>query len=204
MNHLAHVLLAGNDEALRLGGLMGDFVRGRPDPALPPRVVAGIRLHRAIDSFTDAHDQVAAARALLAPPYRRYAGILLDMWFDHLLARDFERWGGQPVADYSVAVRELLQRHEPVLPEGLRRFARYMQQQDLPAGYADPDVLAHALRGVGQRLSRSNPLASALPVLQAAQGDLQLRFEQFFPELQVFAARWIADSLPVGETVPPR
>ena len=71
MNHLAHALLAGDDEGLRLGGLMGDFVHGQPDPALPERVIAGIRLHRAIDVYTDSHPEVAQARArwhLGAPP----------------------------------------------------------------------------------------------------------------------------------------
>jgi Uncharacterized protein conserved in bacteria len=93
MNHLAHVLLAGDEEALQLGGMLGDFVHGRPDPQRwPERVIAGIRLHRAIDVYTDAHAEVLAAKARLPPPYRRYAGIALDMWFDHCLARDFTRW----------------------------------------------------------------------------------------------------------------
>ena len=69
MNHLAHALLAGDDEALQLGGLLGDFVRGQPDPAqFPPRVIRGIRLHRAIDGYTDAHPAVLAAKAQLPPP----------------------------------------------------------------------------------------------------------------------------------------
>jgi len=89
-----------------LGSLIGDFVRGRIDPALPPKVRAGIALHRAIDAYTDAHADVAAARALFEPPFRRYAGILLDMWFDHLLARQWARFGeddgdaGQPAFEH--------------------------------------------------------------------------------------------------------
>ncbi len=114
---------------LQLGGLMGDFVHGQPDPALPERLITGIRLHRAVDVYTDAHAEVAAARALLPSPYRRYAGILLDMWFDHLLARDFERWSGRGLEPYSAGVRDLLLRHESSLPAGLRRFRLYMEAQ---------------------------------------------------------------------------
>ena len=111
MNHLAHALLAGDDEALQLGGMLGDFVHGQPDPAvLPSRVIAGIRLHRAIDVYTDAHPEVLTAKALLPSPYRRYAGILLDMWFDRCLARDFPRWSVRPLPEYSVALRALLWR----------------------------------------------------------------------------------------------
>ncbi|WP_049623913.1 ACP phosphodiesterase [Frateuria defendens] len=191
MNHLAHALLAGDDDALRLGGMLGDFVRGAPDPALPPGVARGIRLHRAIDVFTDAHPEVAAARVLLPPPYRRYAGILLDMWFDHCLARDFGRWSAQPLPAFSAELRALLHRHAALLPPALRRFLAYMDANDLPAGYADPAVLARALAGLGSRLSRANPLAGALPVLEARSAALQERFEAFFPALQAFARAWI-------------
>jgi acyl carrier protein phosphodiesterase len=192
VNHLAHALLAGADEALRLGGMLGDFVHGQPDAlALPPRVVDGIRLHRAIDVYTDAHPEVLAAKALLPPPYRRYAGILLDMWFDHCLARDFARWSTQPLQPYSEALRALLWRQDALLPPALRRFRGYMDLHELPAGYADRAVLAEALAGIGQRLSRANPLDSALPLLVEREVELQQRFEAFFPELQGFARAWI-------------
>lgn len=191
MNHLAHALLAGDDDLRRLGGLMGDFVHGQPDPALPAGVVTGIRLHRAIDVYTDSHPQVAAARTLLPPPYRRYGGILLDMWFDHLLARDFPRWSEQALAPYSDGVRGLLYRYEPLLPPGLLRFRHYMEAHALPAGYARPEELGAALDGISHRLSRSNPVAEAMPVLQGLERPLQAHFEAFFPELRAFAAQWI-------------
>ena len=194
MNHLAHAWLAGDDDGLRLGSVMGDFVRGAPDPLLPAAVIAGIRLHRAVDSYTDRHPQVIAARARLPSPYRRYAGILLDMWFDHALARDFGHWSAQPLDAYSAALRALLQRHDALLPASLRRFRTYMDAHDLPAGYADPDMLDLALRGIGTRLSRANPLATAMPLLEALDAPLQAHFELFLPDLQAFAARWIDGS----------
>ena len=192
MNHLAHALLAGDDEDLQLGGMLGDFVHGQPDPALyAPRVITGIRLHRAIDVHTDAHPEVLAAKALLPSPYRRYAGILLDMWFDHCLARDFPRWSGQPLLPYSDALRALLWRGDALLPPALRRFRGYMDFHQLPAGYADRAVLGQALAGIGQRLSRANPLDSALPVLVEREAELQRCFEAFFPELRRFAREWV-------------
>lgn len=194
MNHLAHALLAGDDEALRLGGMLGDFVHGQPDASwFPSRVIAGIRLHRAIDAYTDAHAEVLAAKALLPAPYRRYAGILLDMWFDRCLARDFPQWSAQPLPEYSVALRALLWRQDALLPPALRRFRRYMDAHGLPAAYTDDAVLGEALGGIGQRLSRANPLASALPVLQQREAQLQPRFEAFFPELREFAQAWIGE-----------
>jgi acyl carrier protein phosphodiesterase len=192
VNHLAHALLAGDDEGLQLGGMLGDFVHGQPDTAVfPARVISGIRLHRAIDVYTDAHPEVLAAKARLPTPYRRYAGILLDMWFDHCLARDFPRWSTRALDRCSVELRDLLRRHDALLPPALRRFRDYMDAHDLPAGYADPVVLERALAGIGQRLTRRNPLDSALPVLLQRATPLQQHFEVFFPQLQGFARDWI-------------
>ncbi|MFA6229203.1 MAG: ACP phosphodiesterase [Rhodanobacter sp.] len=194
MNHLAHALLAGDDEALRLGGMLGDFVHGQPDTAIfPAQVITGIRLHRAIDTYTDAHPVMLAAKAQLPSPYRRYAGILLDMWFDHCLARDFSRWHGLPLEPYSLALRSQLRRNEPLLPPALRRFMVYMEANDLPAGYADLTVLERALAGIGRRLRRASPLDSALPLLLDRQALLQEHFELFYPQLQAFAQDWISE-----------
>jgi acyl carrier protein phosphodiesterase len=190
VNHLAHALLAGGDDELRLGGVLGDFVRGAPDPALPAGVRAGIALHRAIDGYTDRHAKVLAARALFPPPYRRYAGIALDMWFDHCLARDFSRWSPVPLETFSDQLRALLLQQEALLPEAARRFVRYMQANDLPAAYAEPEVLGRALAGIGQRLQRDNPLGSMLPLLRELDAPLQAHFDAFFPQLQRFARAW--------------
>ncbi len=193
MNHLAHAVLAGDDEALQVGGMLGDFVRGRPDAArFPAPVIVGIRLHRAIDVYTDAHPQVVAARCRLPAPYRRYAGILLDMWFDHCLARDFSDWYPQPLAHCAAALRDLLRRHHAILPADLQRFRAYMEAHDLPGAYADPVMLDKALRGIGRRLRRDNPMDSAWSVLTVHEAALQRHFEAFFPQLQAFARDWIA------------
>jgi acyl carrier protein phosphodiesterase len=192
MNVLAHALLAGSDPGLILGSTMGDFVRGAPDESLPPMVREGIALHRAIDSFTDRHDTVTAARELFVAPYRRYAGILLDMWFDHCLARDFARWSTQPLGDYSARLRTLLHAHVEILPERLPRFLAYMDSRNLPASYADREVLGEALRGLSQRLSRANPVGESMPVLIGLEAALQAKFDAFFPDLVAFAAHWRA------------
>ncbi|MBA2077023.1 MAG: hypothetical protein BGP10_07845 [Rhodanobacter sp. 68-29] len=195
MNHLAHLLLAGPDEPLRLGGLLGDFVRGAPDPALPPRVAQGIRLHRAIDAYTDSHPEVVAARARFAPPYRRYAGIALDVWFDHCLARDFARWSAQPLAAFSGDALGLLWRQDAQLPPALRRFRAYMQAHDLPAGYARREEIGKALEGIAGRLQRDNPLDRMLPLLAALDAPLQAHFDAFFPQLQAFAQEWMGENV---------
>jgi acyl carrier protein phosphodiesterase len=191
VNVLAHALLAGDDAALRLGGIMGDFVHGNPDQAIPPRVRDGIYLHRAIDTFTDSHDEVRAARERLPAPFRRYAGILLDMWFDHCLARDFLRWSDQPLETVSTNLRSELHAAGPLLPDSLKRFLAYMDANDLPAGYARAEAIGKALNGISQRLTRANPVGDAMPLLLAEDAFLQGTFERFFPQLRTFAHDWV-------------
>jgi len=187
MNLLAHALLASSDAELMLGSLIGDFVRGRIDPALPPKVRAGIALHRAIDGYTDAHADVAAARTLFEPPFRRYAGILLDMWFDHLLARQWSRFGEDDLDAFSDRVRDLLAVNAALVPERMRGFVAYLDANGLPAAYRETAMIGQALRGISRRLTRANPLDEALPVLVALHAPLQRGFEAFFPDLRNFA-----------------
>jgi acyl carrier protein phosphodiesterase len=188
MNVLAHALLASPDPELMLGSLIGDFVRGRIDPALPPNVRAGVALHRSVDAYTDSHEDVAAARRLFAPPFRRYAGILLDVWFDHLLARQWARFGEGDLADFSDRVRALLAVNPELVPERMRSFAAYLGANDLPAAYRHTAMIGNVLHGMSHRLSRANPIADALPVLVALRAPLQERSEAFFPELRNFAS----------------
>jgi acyl carrier protein phosphodiesterase len=187
VNHLAHALLGAGDEDLMLGSLMADFLRGSVDPALPRGVRAGIALHRSVDRYTDEHVEVAQARALFRPPMRRYAGILLDIWFDHLLARDWARFGPGSLEDFSDRVRDLLQRRIEEQPQRMQGFVHYLHANGLPAAYRQRAMIDDVLRGVSARLARPNPIAQALPLLEEAARPLERHFEVFFPHLQTWA-----------------
>ncbi len=189
MNHLAHALLGAADADVMLGSLTADFLRGAVDPALPRSVRIGIALHRSVDRYTDAHPQVVAARALFEPPMRRYAGIVLDVWFDHLLARDWAQYAGGSLHAFSQRVQGLIDRRAEELPPRMQGFARYLRAHDLPEAYRDVTMIATALEGLSQRLSRANPLATALPIVQARAAALDRSFAVFFPDLVAEAER---------------
>ncbi|MGB0134638.1 ACP phosphodiesterase [Dokdonella sp.] len=190
MNHLAHALLSGPDPDLRLGGMLGDFVRGRIDPGLQPGVRSGIALHRAIDRYTDDHAEVRALRQMYEPPYRRYAGILIDIWFDHLLAHEFDQWSDVPLAIFSDDLLVLLESRTAELPESLQRFTRYLHARRLPAAYARRDMISEVLVGVGARLKRANPLANGLLEISRLEVEHEQAFARFFPQLVEFARQW--------------
>lgn len=190
MNHLAHALLADAGGAeFALGSAMGDFVHGMPDLAWPAERQAGLRFHRAIDGFTDRHPEVVAARRLLQPPFRRYAGILLDVWFDHLLVLGWNRIvAHEPLDAFSRRWLALLDLRAADLPAPLRAFTQWMHAHGLPVAYGDEATLAEVFQALSRRLSRPSPVADSLAALCAQADALQRRFDAFFPDLIAFAA----------------
>lgn len=187
MNHLAHAALSGPDADILLGSLLGDFWRGAPDPGWPAGVRSGVVLHRKIDVYTDSHPEVGALRATFDAPWRRYAGILIDVYFDHALARDWAAYGGEPLADFSRRVRDVLARHADWLPTELNRFARYFEAHGLFGAYAQRATIEQVLAGISRRLRRPNPLAAAGPPLWLHARRLDAAFARFFPDLEAFA-----------------
>ncbi|MGH8184317.1 MAG: ACP phosphodiesterase [Rhodanobacteraceae bacterium] len=185
MNHLAHALLAdaGGIE-FALGSAQGDFVHGHPDPAWPAARRAGLQFHRAVDRYTDAHPEVVAARNLFEPPLRRYAGIVLDVWFDHLLVRDWDAYAAnEPLAHFSQRWLTLLDRHVAELPEPLRAFLAWMHAHGLPVAYGNDATLDVVFHALARRLTRPSPIGTALAALQSRGDALQRHFDAFFPEL---------------------
>ena len=109
MNYLAHVLLPGPDDDLRLGGLIGDFMRGWGIESFSAGVQRGIRLHQEIDRLTDAHPVFQRSRRRLPDRLRRWSGIVMDIGYDHFLAASFEEWHDQPLSEFAREIYALLE-----------------------------------------------------------------------------------------------
>ncbi|HEX5353193.1 MAG TPA: ACP phosphodiesterase [Rhodanobacteraceae bacterium] len=189
MNHLAHALLSDPGGAeFALGSALGDFIHGFPDPTWTAARRAGLRFHRAIDRHTDSHPQLMAARKLFASPMRRYAGIVLDVWFDHLLVQDWSHYSAdESLPDFSQRWLALLDARAPELPDSLRAFLQWMHAHGLPAGYGDDTTLDVVFHALAQRLSRPSPIGDAMSVLKANADALQSHFDAFFPDLVAHA-----------------
>lgn len=187
MNFLAHVVLGQAGGCGAAASLLGDFVRGRPEGRYHGAALAGIRLHRRIDSYVDAHAAHARARARLAGPWRRYAPVLVDVYFDHLLARRFETLVGAPLAAYSQGVYAELDLAADALPADLNRFAAHARVRDLFSGYRDGDTIAAVLDGIGRRLRRPLALGAAMGALRAVDGPLADDFAQLWPDVLALA-----------------
>lgn len=188
MNYLAHLLLSGPDPDWRLGGLLGDFVKGPLKGELPTAIEAGIRLHRRVDALADHHPAYRASAAQLDPRWRRYAGVVLDIWFDHLLSRHWDDWHEQPLEDFCRDCWRQFRARSRYVPAGARMFMERAERFKLLQSYGDEAAVARSLSHVGQRLRRPVPLQDALPELLAAGPALERNFAGLFAYLDREAA----------------
>ena len=186
MNSLAHLHLGGAGPSQLLGSLYGDFVKGRLDGRFGVEIETAIRLHRRIDAFTDRHPLVERARARFPVERRRTSGILLDLFFDHCLARDWDDYGDEPLAAFTGRVYRVLAA-QAELPERLAHIAPRMAAQDWLGSYRNFAVLEQVLWGMSRRLSRAHLLDGALAELERLYEPLSEDFRAFYPQLQAFA-----------------
>ncbi|MDO4709791.1 MAG: ACP phosphodiesterase [Pseudomonadota bacterium] len=185
MNYLAHAHLAHYSDEAILGAILGDFVRGQSALADWPAVVRQeILRHRQIDSYTDSHPETMQLRNLFAKGERRYAGIVLDMYFDHCLARDWSRWSDKSLTQFCQRVYRILNTDLHRLPAPLAAQAPLMQAHDWLGNYQHLTGTARAIAGIARRLSRNGErLVACFHTLVQHQAEADAAFARFFPQL---------------------
>ena len=194
MNFLAHLFLSGPAAAaayadVLLGQFMADAVPGRQLDSYPPGVQAGIRLHRAIDTFTDQHPMVRrSTQRLRAAGYGKYAGVISDMFLDHFLARHFAEFSPESLPDFTRRVHALLQAREAQMPPRMQQTLFYMVQHNWLLGYAETAGIARALGGLSRRATAGSGMETAATELVANYAEYEADFREFFPPLQQHAA----------------
>lgn len=192
MNYLGHLYVAGDDPELRLGGLLGDFVRGRDLSAFPEGVARGITLHRSVDAFTDRHPDFRAACTLVPAEYRRYSGILVDVYFGHLLARDWSQHHKARLEAYAAEVYALWRPEPSWLPDRASRMFMAMAAGDWLSSYATVAGTEAALRRLDRRLAGRVHLVDALAQLVAANRSLEDCFLRYLPDVTDLVAKRVA------------
>ena len=193
MNYLAHLHLGGQRPDELLGSLYGDFVKGRLQGQYSPLIESAIQLHRSIDVFTDKHPLVDQSLSRFTQTRRRYAGIVLDVFFDHCLARDWAQYAQGPLERFTSGFYQVLVA-QPHLPSRLAAIAPHMAAHDWLGSYRDFETLDRVFLGISRRLSRPEELAGAMRDLNALYQPLSEDFRAFYPQLQAFAASELQDA----------
>ncbi len=175
-----------------LGALEGDFFKGPIQT--DTRLARGIQLHRAIDAYTDSHPQVSALKQAFPGKLRRYAGILIDLAFDHLLSRHWDRYHQHSLTQFSETIYQLLARDAESLSPDARRMADRIRQHDLLQAYHDFRAVAGSARRIGNRFRRGNPFDNIGTSLDPLHPQLEAAFLEFYPQLQQFAREYETSS----------
>jgi len=192
VNFLAHFHLAWPDEGLVAGGLEGDYYKGPLRGELPGQLERGVRLHRAIDAYTDRHPGVQRLREEFPTGLRRYAGIVIDLCFDHYLSRHWAHFSDTPLEDFTVEVYRLLSRQEGALSDGARVMLARMVEHDILGCYGEWAAVTASAARIGRRFPRRNPLEGIDVPLAPIRARAEQTFLDFYPALQAFVEGWEA------------
>jgi acyl carrier protein phosphodiesterase len=142
----------------------------------------------------DGLPELVELRQRFIPPLRRYAGIIIDVAFDHELAKRWKQYSAVSLQQFDKDLRSVLAEYEEILPEELKEFMRYADRRGLFAAYRDKDEILFSLTGLGRRLSRTNPLHQVDKIWDEYEADFARSFEQVFPQVQQAVADWITAS----------
>lgn len=188
MNYLAHLHLGGPEPQALLGSLYGDFVKGRLAGHWPPTIEAAIKLHRKVDAFTDQHPLLVAAKGRFKKTPRRFSGIVLDVFFDHCLAKNWQHYADVPLGQFTQSVYQVLAATDP-LPGKLALIAPKMAAADWLGSYQHFQVLEQVLAGIAKRFIEPEVLDHGFAELAQHYQAFAEDFTQFYPELLRFAQR---------------
>lgn len=188
MNFLAHIFLSGDDEQLLVGNFIADFVKGKKKDDYPDQIRKGIELHRAIDDFTDHHPTTDISKNRLRPKYGKYAGVIVDLYYDHFLAKDFNLYSAISLKEYSEKTYTIIQQYDEWLPEGVKYFLPFMIERNWLLNYATIEGIGRALTGLSKRVSFENKMDESVLDLREQYANFENDFNLFFPELITFAA----------------
>ena len=190
MNFLAHSYLSFSEEQL-VGNMIADFVKNRDVARLPESIQKGIKLHRAIDTFTDAHPLIHEAKAPFRPLVRLYSGAFVDVAFDYFLANDTTENSQREWQEHSQGVYAVLRRYEEFLPEVFKKVLDKMQQDDWLYNYRNEWGIEYSFRNVVNKAQFLDKTTNVFPTFLANKDFLREKYEIFFPEIKSFVQDFV-------------
>lgn len=183
MNYFAHLTLARPSAASKVGNLLGDFMRGVREETLPEPVRLGLHNHRLVDRFTDSHPLVVESRRLFSPPRRRFAGVALDVLFDHFLIRHWSSFHHRPLQAVIEADYGWLRQGEALMPGPMRCTTRRMTEYDWINHYRELDNVGRALDRIAERVRFTNRFQGALEDIHEHHDRFEQAFLSLYPAL---------------------
>ncbi len=189
MNLLAHLYLSGDNRQLMLGNFMADAVKGRRWQNYPLDIQRGIRLHRAIDEYTDNHPAVRRSTHRLQSTYHKYSPVIIDLAYDHFLADNWTCYSSRPLDHFVYDAYAVLLRNYSVLPARTRRFVPFMILSNWLRNYEKLSGLDRSLKGLARRTPFKSGMEHAITDIKREYTPLLKDFREFFPQVIEFAGK---------------
>lgn len=183
MNFLAHAYLAHPSVPLTIGNFIADFVKGRQIDQYRPEITEGIVMHRKIDTFTDNHRIFKLSRSRIRHRYNHYSGVIIDLFYDHFLARNWMDYSDTPLDRFTLGLYDIMLDHEHIMPEKARYMLPFMVKSNWLLNYATVDGIDRSLKGLSRRTRFRSGMENACQELLKHYDDLQNDFRSFFPDI---------------------
>jgi len=181
MNFLAHTYLSGCNEEIIVGNFMGDYVKGKNYVHLPELVRKGILIHRDIDSYTDTHSITRRSRMRLTERYHKYAGVIVDIFYDHFLASTWLSYCSLPLREYVDRTYALLKRNYKTLPQGIKVWFPTFLENNWMLAYQTIEGIELVLDRMSANTSLPDHTAFAVERLRDSYDEFANDFSEFFP-----------------------
>jgi acyl carrier protein phosphodiesterase len=187
MNFLAHIFLSNNDNQITIGNFIADGIRGKHYKKYPIGIQKGILLHRQIDTFTDAHPTVRKSTKRLHENYSHYSGVIVDILYDHFLAKNWIQYSNIPLPDYVESFYDLLEDNFETLPVRIQKMMPYMIADNWLLSYAKIEGIQKVLDGMNRRTKNISGMHTATVELKEFYIEFEEEFTSFFEELRAFS-----------------
>jgi acyl carrier protein phosphodiesterase len=184
MNFLAHIYLSGDNDLLKIGNFMADSIRGNQYLQYPDEIKKGILLHRFIDTFTDAHLIYRKSKHRLHEKYGHYSGVIMDIVYDHFLAKNWNHYSDEKLEEYSDSFYKLLQANYDILTEKTKGMLPYMMGRNWLVSYATLEGLEMILFQMYHRTKNRVHMHEAIAEIRQYYTEFEEEFTLFFEELE--------------------
>ncbi|WP_297692258.1 acyl carrier protein phosphodiesterase [uncultured Eudoraea sp.] len=187
MNFLAHIYLSFGDDEITIGNFIADSIRGNKYKHLPDRIQKGILLHREIDTYTDSHPIAKTSSKRLHNNYSHYSRVIVDIFYDHFLAKNWKQYSDTPLELYVDNFYDLLKDNITILPDNTKRMIPYMISDNWLLNYAKMDGISRVLSGMNRRTNNKSKMNYAILDLEKDYDAFEGEFTSFFKELEAFS-----------------
>ncbi len=193
MNFLAHIYLSGKDENLMLGNFIADMVKGKQIEKYSPEVIKGIKLHRKIDEFTDSHEYVTRSKDRIRDKYHHYSGVVVDMFYDHFLARNWADYSNEPIDNFVQSAYNVLLKNYVMLPKKAKFILPIMIGSNWLVNYADLNSFKRHMEGLARRTPYNSGMEHAVDDLRKNYKGFEQDFKDYFPQLVIFVKKYLEE-----------